>query len=132
MTQIFVPVHRNAHWCLAVINMKDKTLQYLESLVDWGRDVLDILVGLSDQTESYTILRLECLMGLAKGYQTIVKGYGDQQPHDDLFHQQQHEDLFSSSKAKQKVCIFISFGSSMKIYDRWAIESHQKLRHHII
>jgi hypothetical protein len=66
MTQIFVPVHRNAHWCLALINMKDKTLQYLESLVGWGRDVLDILVGLSDQTESYTILRLECLncMGL--------------------------------------------------------------------
>jgi hypothetical protein len=72
------------------------------------------------------------LIGPSKGYQTIVKGYGDQQQHDDLFHQQQHEDLFSSSKAKQKVCIFISFGSSMKIYDRWAIESHQKLRHHII
>ncbi|ONM26145.1 Ubiquitin-like-specific protease ESD4 [Zea mays] len=41
--KIFVPVHRNAHWCLALINMKDKTLQYLESLVGWGRDVLDIL-----------------------------------------------------------------------------------------
>lgn len=26
-----------------------------------------------------------------------------------------------------RVCIFISFESSMKIYDRWAIESHQKL-----
>ena len=41
------------------------------------------------------------LIGPSKGYQTIVKGYGDQQQHDDLFHQQQHEDLFSSSKAKQ-------------------------------
>nr|CAB3455301.1 unnamed protein product [Digitaria exilis] len=30
--KIFIPVHRDIHWCLAVINMKDKTFQYLDSL----------------------------------------------------------------------------------------------------
>ncbi|OQU90458.1 hypothetical protein SORBI_3002G413600 [Sorghum bicolor] len=44
--KIFVPVHRNVHWCLVVINMKDKTLQYLDSLGGLGHDVLKVLVGL--------------------------------------------------------------------------------------
>lgn len=30
--KIFVPVHQNVHWCLAIINMKTKTIQYLDSL----------------------------------------------------------------------------------------------------
>ncbi|XP_051213737.1 putative ubiquitin-like-specific protease 1B [Lolium perenne] len=30
--KIFVPVHQHVHWCLAIINMKAKTLQYLDSL----------------------------------------------------------------------------------------------------
>ncbi|VAI05628.1 ubiquitin-like-specific protease ESD4 isoform X1 [Triticum dicoccoides] len=30
--KIFVPVHQNVHWCLAVINIKAKTVQYLDSL----------------------------------------------------------------------------------------------------
>ncbi|KAG8063411.1 hypothetical protein GUJ93_ZPchr0003g17910 [Zizania palustris] len=30
--KIFVPVHRDIHWCLAIINMKEKTFQYLDSL----------------------------------------------------------------------------------------------------
>ncbi|XP_044981541.1 putative ubiquitin-like-specific protease 1B isoform X2 [Hordeum vulgare subsp. vulgare] len=30
--KIFVPVHQNVHWCLAIINMKAKKLQYLDSL----------------------------------------------------------------------------------------------------
>uniref|UniRef100_A0A0E0D215 Ubiquitin-like protease family profile domain-containing protein n=1 Tax=Oryza meridionalis TaxID=40149 RepID=A0A0E0D215_9ORYZ len=29
--KIFVPIHRNVHWCLAIINMKDRTFQYLDS-----------------------------------------------------------------------------------------------------
>ncbi|CAD6216717.1 unnamed protein product [Miscanthus lutarioriparius] len=41
--KIFVPVHRNVHWCLVVINMKDKTLQYLDSLGGLGHDVLKVL-----------------------------------------------------------------------------------------
>ncbi|XP_021727728.1 ubiquitin-like-specific protease ESD4 [Chenopodium quinoa] len=35
--KIFVPIHKEVHWCLAVINKKDKTFQYLDSL--GGRDL---------------------------------------------------------------------------------------------
>ncbi|XP_015573337.1 ubiquitin-like-specific protease ESD4 isoform X2 [Ricinus communis] len=34
--KIFVPVHREVHWCLAIINKKDQKFQYLDSLK--GRD----------------------------------------------------------------------------------------------
>ncbi|KAL5218688.1 hypothetical protein ABZP36_019372 [Zizania latifolia] len=30
--KIFVPVHRDIHWCLAIINIKEKAFQYLDSL----------------------------------------------------------------------------------------------------
>ncbi|GAB4843607.1 hypothetical protein Ancab_013571 [Ancistrocladus abbreviatus] len=41
--KIFVPIHKEAHWCLAVINKKDEKFQYLDSL--GGRDnyVLNLL-----------------------------------------------------------------------------------------
>ncbi|KAL5996132.1 hypothetical protein ACLOJK_026205 [Asimina triloba] len=35
--KIFVPIHKEVHWCLAIINVKDEKLQYLDSL--GGRDV---------------------------------------------------------------------------------------------
>ncbi|KAK9664726.1 hypothetical protein RND81_14G063700 [Saponaria officinalis] len=43
--KIFVPIHKEVHWCLAVINNKDKTFQYLDSL--GGRDsrVLSVLAN---------------------------------------------------------------------------------------
>ncbi|XVF28313.1 hypothetical protein REPUB_Repub15cG0018700 [Reevesia pubescens] len=34
--KIFVPIHKDIHWCLAVINKKDQKFQYLDSLR--GRD----------------------------------------------------------------------------------------------
>ncbi|CAI0626879.1 unnamed protein product [Linum tenue] len=34
--KIFVPIHREIHWCLAIINRKDRKFQYLDSLK--GRD----------------------------------------------------------------------------------------------
>ncbi|XP_022760577.1 ubiquitin-like-specific protease ESD4 isoform X2 [Durio zibethinus] len=34
--KIFVPIHKEIHWCLAVINKKDQKFQYLDSLK--GRD----------------------------------------------------------------------------------------------
>uniref|UniRef100_A0A0A8YUD7 Ubiquitin-like protease family profile domain-containing protein n=1 Tax=Arundo donax TaxID=35708 RepID=A0A0A8YUD7_ARUDO len=30
--KIFVPIHKEVHWCLAVINIRDKKFQYLDSL----------------------------------------------------------------------------------------------------
>lgn len=60
------------------------------------------------------------LMGPSRGSRTInkiiVKGSE---------YQQQHDDQSSSSKAKQKVRIFISLGSCTEIYDRWAVDSDQ-------
>jgi sentrin-specific protease 1 len=46
--QIFVPVHQRVHWCLAIINMKAKTLQYLDSLGGNDPRVPEMLVSLSD------------------------------------------------------------------------------------
>eukprot|EP00124_Ichthyophonus_hoferi_P002151 Ihof_evm2s136 gene=Ihof_evmTU2s136 len=31
-TQLIVPVHLGAHWCLAIVHMKDKSVDYLDSL----------------------------------------------------------------------------------------------------
>ncbi|XP_062211235.1 putative ubiquitin-like-specific protease 1B [Phragmites australis] len=43
--KIFVPVHKDIHWCLAIINMKENTFQYLDSLGGMDRDVLRILAS---------------------------------------------------------------------------------------
>ncbi|KAI3961200.1 hypothetical protein MKX01_035786 [Papaver californicum] len=39
-TKIFVPIHRQKHWCLAVINKKDRKFQYLDSLQGMDYQVL--------------------------------------------------------------------------------------------
>ncbi|KAL9237697.1 hypothetical protein vseg_012217 [Gypsophila vaccaria] len=41
--KIFVPIHKEVHWCLAVINNKDKTFQYLDSLGGRDLQVLSVL-----------------------------------------------------------------------------------------
>uniref|UniRef100_A0A0D9VV62 Ubiquitin-like protease family profile domain-containing protein n=1 Tax=Leersia perrieri TaxID=77586 RepID=A0A0D9VV62_9ORYZ len=41
--KIFVPVHIGMHWCLAIINMKDRSFQYLDSLGSVDHVVLNIL-----------------------------------------------------------------------------------------
>ncbi|XP_020221685.1 ubiquitin-like-specific protease ESD4 isoform X1 [Cajanus cajan] len=41
--KIFVPIHQNIHWCLAVINKRDKTFQYLDSMKGEDISVLDKL-----------------------------------------------------------------------------------------
>jgi Ulp1 family protease len=49
--QIFIPIHRDLHWCLAVINMKEKTYEYLDSFGVMDFDVLRELVDLTDVLE---------------------------------------------------------------------------------
>jgi sentrin-specific protease 1 len=44
LIQVFVPIHKEVHWCLAVINVKDKKLQYLDSLGGMDTIVLRTLV----------------------------------------------------------------------------------------
>ncbi|XP_045786861.1 ubiquitin-like-specific protease ESD4 [Trifolium pratense] len=41
--KIFVPIHQQIHWCLAVINKKEKKLQYLDSLKGIDTQVLGVL-----------------------------------------------------------------------------------------
>lgn len=43
--KIFVPIHKGNHWCLAIINKKDKKFQYLDSLKGVDSQVLNVLVG---------------------------------------------------------------------------------------
>lgn len=39
-----MPIHKEVHWCLAVINVRDKKLQYLDSLGGTDTTVLGTLV----------------------------------------------------------------------------------------
>ncbi|KAL5701265.1 Ulp1 peptidase [Ranunculus cassubicifolius] len=41
--KIFVPIHKEIHWCLAIINVKDKKFQYLDSLKGRDSKVLQVL-----------------------------------------------------------------------------------------
>ncbi|KAK8525310.1 hypothetical protein V6N13_123173 [Hibiscus sabdariffa] len=41
--KIFVPIHKDIHWCLAVINKKDQKFQYLDSLKGKDPNVLRAL-----------------------------------------------------------------------------------------
>lgn len=41
--KIFVPIHKEVHWCLAIINKKDKSFQYLDSLGGRDHQVLRVL-----------------------------------------------------------------------------------------
>ncbi|KAJ3683714.1 hypothetical protein LUZ60_013941 [Juncus effusus] len=41
--KIFVPVHKGIHWCLAIINVKNKSFQYLDSLGGTDFKVFEIL-----------------------------------------------------------------------------------------
>lgn len=41
--KIFVPIHQGTHWCLAVINKKEKKFQYLDSLKGIDTEVLEVL-----------------------------------------------------------------------------------------
>ncbi|GFP99899.1 ubiquitin-like-specific protease esd4 [Phtheirospermum japonicum] len=41
--KIFVPIHKGVHWCLAIINKKDKKFQYLDSLGGVDSQVMSVL-----------------------------------------------------------------------------------------
>lgn len=45
--QIFVPIHKEIHWCLAVINKKEEKFQYLDSLGGADKKVMKMLVCFS-------------------------------------------------------------------------------------
>ncbi|XXG79246.1 hypothetical protein AAC387_Pa09g0359 [Persea americana] len=41
--KIFVPIHKDIHWCLAVVNIKDEKFQYLDSLGGMDSQALKVL-----------------------------------------------------------------------------------------
>lgn len=41
--RVFVPIHKNMHWCLGVINKSDEKFQYFDSLKDMDFEVLQNL-----------------------------------------------------------------------------------------
>ncbi|XP_047171108.1 ubiquitin-like-specific protease ESD4 isoform X1 [Vigna umbellata] len=43
--KIFVPIHKEIHWCLAVINKKEKKFQYLDSLKGVDTHVMKVLAS---------------------------------------------------------------------------------------
>lgn len=43
-SQIIVPVHKEIHWCLAVINKKEHKFQYIDSLKGKDSTVMEVLV----------------------------------------------------------------------------------------
>ncbi|TKY54157.1 Ubiquitin-specific protease ESD4 [Spatholobus suberectus] len=43
--KIFVPIHKDIHWCLAVINKKEKKFQYLDSLRGTDTQVMKVLAS---------------------------------------------------------------------------------------
>ncbi|KAM7278343.1 hypothetical protein ACFE04_005477 [Oxalis oulophora] len=43
--KIFVPIHKQVHWCSAIINAKDKKFQYLDSLKGRDPEVLKALAS---------------------------------------------------------------------------------------
>ncbi|XP_062175471.1 ubiquitin-like-specific protease ESD4 isoform X3 [Alnus glutinosa] len=51
--KIFVPIHKEIHWCLAVINKKDEKFQYLDSLGGMDTQVLKVLDVHTSQLDSY-------------------------------------------------------------------------------
>lgn len=53
--RIFVPIHKEIHWCLAIIDMKAKKFQYLDSLRGSDAHVLDVLVKyITDEAKDKT------------------------------------------------------------------------------
>ncbi|KAL8148121.1 hypothetical protein AgCh_005460 [Apium graveolens] len=74
--KIFVPIHKEAHWCLAVINRKDEKFQYLDSLKGGDRQVMKVLVccgklvvkliGTSGQGKTFTKEVVEAMASFNK------------------------------------------------------------------
>jgi sentrin-specific protease 1 len=42
MDKVFVPVHKGNHWCMAVINFRDKKIEYYDSLAGGPGQALSV------------------------------------------------------------------------------------------
>ncbi|KAK3160823.1 hypothetical protein QOZ80_1BG0065300 [Eleusine coracana subsp. coracana] len=70
--KIFVPIHKEVHWCLAVINIRDKKFQYLDSLGSMDMKVLTNLARyLVDEVKDKTGQQIDALSWKQEGVQNL-------------------------------------------------------------
>ncbi|KAL6626213.1 hypothetical protein ACP70R_029939 [Stipagrostis hirtigluma subsp. patula] len=70
--KIFVPIHKEVHWCLAVINIKDKKFQYLDSLGSMDMKVLRILARyLVDEVKDKNGQQIDALSWKQEGVKNL-------------------------------------------------------------
>ncbi|GJN31917.1 hypothetical protein PR202_gb20372 [Eleusine coracana subsp. coracana] len=70
--RIFVPIHKEVHWCLAVINIRDKKFQYLDSLGSMDMKVLTNLARyLVDEVKDKTGQQIDALSWKQEGVQNL-------------------------------------------------------------
>ncbi|XP_044976016.1 ubiquitin-like-specific protease ESD4 isoform X2 [Hordeum vulgare subsp. vulgare] len=70
--KIFVPIHKEVHWCLAVINIRDKKFQYLDSLGSMDMNALKILARyLVDEVKDKIGKHIDVLSWKHEGVQNL-------------------------------------------------------------
>uniref|UniRef100_A0ACD5VME2 Uncharacterized protein n=1 Tax=Avena sativa TaxID=4498 RepID=A0ACD5VME2_AVESA len=70
--KIFVPIHKEVHWCLAVINVRDKKFQYLDSLGSMDMKALKLLATyLVDEVKDKNGKQIDVLSWKQEGVQNL-------------------------------------------------------------
>ncbi|TVU20930.1 hypothetical protein EJB05_30536, partial [Eragrostis curvula] len=70
--KIFVPIHKEVHWCLAVINIRDKKFQYLDSLGSMDMKVLRNLARyLVDEVKDKSGQQIDALSWKQEGVKNL-------------------------------------------------------------
>lgn len=70
--KIFVPIHKEVHWCLAVINIRDKKFQYLDSLGSMDMKALKILARyLVDEVKDKSGKQIDVVSWKQEGVQNL-------------------------------------------------------------
>uniref|UniRef100_J3KZR8 Ubiquitin-like protease family profile domain-containing protein n=1 Tax=Oryza brachyantha TaxID=4533 RepID=J3KZR8_ORYBR len=70
--KIFIPIHKEVHWCLAVINIRDKKFQYLDSLGSMDMKALGILARyLVDEVKDKSGQHIDALSWKQEGVKNL-------------------------------------------------------------
>ncbi|XP_066306272.1 ubiquitin-like-specific protease ESD4 [Miscanthus floridulus] len=70
--KIFVPIHKEVHWCLAVINIRDKKFQYLDSLGGMDMKVLrNLATYIVDEVKDKSGQQMDALSWKQEGVKNL-------------------------------------------------------------
>ncbi|KAF7022427.1 hypothetical protein CFC21_035183 [Triticum aestivum] len=70
--KIFIPIHKEVHWCLAIINIRDKKFQYLDSLGSMDMKALKIIARyLVDEVKDKNGKQIDVLSWKHEGVQNL-------------------------------------------------------------